>query len=196
MKSTLISQFIATLVLFLAIGCSQKTTEVSREEEEAKEKTIQATEAFPSLRFTAPVDLQHAGDGTGRLFVVEQAGIIKVFENTSSTSTASVFLDIKSKVTAGGERGLLGLAFHPDFKNNGWFYVNYTRGNPLTTVIARYQTNNPAGNQADPNSETILLTFSQRSTIITGAQCSLVKTGISTLVLVMAVAAATRATMP
>jgi glucose/arabinose dehydrogenase len=161
MKPTLVSQIIATLVLFLVIGCNDKTTEVTREEEEEKEKTIQATEAFPLLRFTAPVDIQQAADGTDRLFVVEQAGTIKVFENKSNTSTASVFLDIKSKVTAGGERGLLGLAFHPDFKNNGWFYVNYTKGSPLTTVIARYQSKNPAGNQADPNSETVLLTFGQ-----------------------------------
>jgi glucose/arabinose dehydrogenase len=158
MKQAFVSPLLSAVTLLIALSCSQTPKEVTREEEN---KTIQAADAFPSLRFTAPVDIQHAGDGSGRLFVVEQAGIIKVFENATSTQAASVFLDIKSKVTSGGERGLLGLAFHPEFKNNGLFFVNYTKGSPLTSVIARYKANSPAGNQADASSEAVLLTFSQ-----------------------------------
>jgi len=122
---------------------------------------FQLQNAFPNLTFSRPVDLQHPGDGTDRLFVVEQAGVIKVFDNNASTAVAPIFLDIRSRVNdSGNEEGLLGLAFHPDYKNNGYFYVNYTANPPRRTVIARYRvTNNPT--QADPNSEFILLTFAQ-----------------------------------
>ncbi|BDQ01594.1 PQQ-dependent sugar dehydrogenase [Ignavibacterium sp.] len=116
--------------------------------------------AFPNLTFTSPVDLQNSGDGTNRLFVVEQAGRIKVFPNNSSATTSKTFLDITDRVTSGGETGLLGLAFHPNYEANGYFYVNYTAPSPLRTVISRFQvTSNP--DSADKNSELILLTFNQ-----------------------------------
>ena len=72
--------------------------------------------AFPSLSFNDPVGIYHANDGTDRLFVVEQPGKIKVFDNDPSSTNAEVFLDITSIVDQGGgytEEGLLGLAFHP-----------------------------------------------------------------------------------
>ena len=58
--------------------------------------------------------------------MVERAGIIKVFQNDSEAASVATFLDIRDRVTAGGEMGLLGLAFHPDFLSNGLFFVNYT----------------------------------------------------------------------
>ena len=82
---------------------------------------FQVEPAFPNLSFTNPLDLQHPGDGTNRLFVVEQAGVIRVFENTPSVAVASTFLDIQGRITSGGERGLLGLAFDPAFATNGFF---------------------------------------------------------------------------
>jgi glucose/arabinose dehydrogenase len=122
---------------------------------------FQLQNAFPNLTFSRPVDLQHPGDGTDRLFVVEQAGVIRVFDNNAGATVAPIFLDIRSRVNdSGNEEGLLGLAFHPDYKNNGFFYVNYTANPPRRTVIARYRvTSNP--NQADPNSELIVLQFDQ-----------------------------------
>jgi hypothetical protein len=70
--------------------------------------------AFPKLSFTRPVDIQHAGDGSGRLFVVEQEGRILVFPDDPGAMTAGVFLDIRDRVNdEGNEEGLLGLAFHP-----------------------------------------------------------------------------------
>jgi glucose/arabinose dehydrogenase len=118
--------------------------------------------SFPNLSFSSPVFLTHAGDGTDRIFVVEQAGRIKVFPNSQASTTAKVFLDITDRVLSGGERGLLGLAFHPDFENNGYFYVNYTfstNGND-STKIARFQvTSNP--DSADKNSEFEILKFDQ-----------------------------------
>lgn len=70
-------------------------------------------EAFPNLTFQNPVDLQNPGDGTNRLFVLDQRGRIIVFQNSPAASASSVFLDITDRVRYGGEMGLLGLAFHP-----------------------------------------------------------------------------------
>jgi glucose/arabinose dehydrogenase len=123
---------------------------------------FQLQNAFPSLTFTRPVDLQHAGDGTDRLFVVEQAGVIKVFENRANVTTAHTFLDLKDRVNdTGNEEGLLGLAFHPAYKDNGYFYVNYTAISPRRTVIARYRVSAANPNKADSLSEQILLQFNQ-----------------------------------
>jgi glucose/arabinose dehydrogenase len=159
MKKLLTLSLLATLAVFES-GCSNTAKEIT-EIPETPGADLQALDAFPALRFSAPVEIKHAGDGSNRLFVVEQSGVIKVFENTESVQSAATFLDIKGKVTSGGERGLLGLAFHPDFKNNGYFYVNYTRGSPLTSVIARYKANSPSANTADASSEAVLLTFAQ-----------------------------------
>ncbi len=117
--------------------------------------------AFPNLKFNDPVELVNAADGSNRLFVVEQAGIIRSFDATTDAKSAALFLDITGKVKSGGEMGLLGLAFHPDFKTNGLFFVNYTRDNPRQSVIARYKVNDPANGVADPQSEKILLTYDQ-----------------------------------
>lgn len=116
--------------------------------------------AFPNLTFSNPLFLTHAGDNTNRIFVVEQDGIIKVFPNIQSNSNAKIFLDITDRVSSGGEMGLLGLTFHPDYQNNGYFYVNYTADNPLRTIVSRFQvTSNP--DSANKNSEFQILVFNQ-----------------------------------
>jgi len=108
--------------------------------------------------FTKPVQVTHARDGSQRLFVVEQTGWITIIQD--NTVLPDPFLDLSGKISSGGERGLLGLAFHPDFSSNGYFYVNYTRTSDGATVIARYTVStNP--NLADLNSGTTLLTISQ-----------------------------------
>jgi glucose/arabinose dehydrogenase len=118
--------------------------------------------AFPGLSFSRPVDLQDPGDDSGRLFVVEQAGVIRVFPNSPGASSADVFLDIHALVDdTGNEEGLLGLAFHPDFGNNGFFYVNYTASEPDRTVIARYRTDPRQPGRADPASAVEILSFEQ-----------------------------------
>jgi len=93
--------------------------------------------AFPNLTFNQP-DGVFNDNATDRLFVTEQAGAIHVFNNNQNITSSTVFLDISSRVLYGGEQGLLGLAFHPNFKQNGFFYVNYVADNPRRTVIARY----------------------------------------------------------
>ena len=84
-----------------------------------------------------------------------------VFQNDPETEQADVFLDIRGRVSYGGEEGLLGLAFHPDYENNGYFYVNYTAPNPLRTVIARFSVSLDNPNIANPNSEVVLLEIPQ-----------------------------------
>ena len=91
-------------------------------------------------RFSSPALLTHAGDGTCRTFVVERGGIIKVAPPGSTTY--SIFMNITTRVLSGGERGLLGLAFHPDFENNGYFFVNYTRQTDGATVVSRFKATN------------------------------------------------------
>ena len=84
-----------------------------------------------------PVCITNAGDN--RLFVVDQAGYIRIVDSDGIVRTLP-FLDIRDWVTFGGERGLLGLAFHPDYKTNGFFYVNYVGVSDITT-ISRFKVN-------------------------------------------------------
>jgi len=118
-------------------------------------------EAFPNLSFINALYLTHAGDGSNRIFVVEQSGRILVFDNSSSVSTTDTLLDITDRVSAGGEKGLLGLAFHPDYESNGYFYVNYTASGPQRTIISRFQVSATNPDSADKNSEFELFNFSQ-----------------------------------
>lgn len=124
--------------------------------------SYELTDAFPNLSFSKPVDLQHAGDNSGRLFVVEQQGTIRVFDNSSTAGSAALFLDIQDRVDdRGNEEGLLGLAFHPDFESNGYFYLNYTASNPARTVISRFEVSDQDPDLALESSETVILSFNQ-----------------------------------
>jgi glucose/arabinose dehydrogenase len=104
-----------------------------------------------------PVFVTHAGDGSGRLFVIEQGGRIRIVAN--GALAAAPFLDISSRVLAGGERGLLGLAFHPDYPRNGRYFVNYTRRPDGATVIAEYRVSADAG--VSGGDERVLLVIEQ-----------------------------------
>jgi glucose/arabinose dehydrogenase len=122
---------------------------------------IEIIRAFTNLDFDQPVDLQSPNDNSNRLFIVEQEGEIYVFENFDSNTTTTQFLDIRDKVIYDGERGLLGLAFHPNYENNGYFFINYTAPNPLRTVIAKYEVSTIDSNIADEQSEIIILEIDQ-----------------------------------
>jgi glucose/arabinose dehydrogenase len=104
-----------------------------------------------------PEGLVNAGDGSGRLFILEQGGLIRILK--SGALLPSPFLDLTQKVSCCGERGLLGLVFHPKYAENGFFYVDYTEkaNNRLYSVIARYSVSASDPNVADPNSELRLL---------------------------------------
>jgi glucose/arabinose dehydrogenase len=114
---------------------------------------------------TRPVLLRNAKDGSRRLFIVQQTGIIKVLQPGAATPTD--FINLSSKilvpVSTGDERGLLGLTFHPQFATNGKFYVNYTRAGDGATIVAEYKTTtgNGSSNQGDIATERILFTVPQ-----------------------------------
>ncbi len=110
----------------------------------------------PLSGFTAPVGIGHAGDGSGRLFVIEQGGRIRIVKSGVLLSTP--FLDIATRISSGGERGLLGLAFPPDYARKGYFYVNYT--NPAgDIVISRFRRSASNADVADAGSEQIIITI-------------------------------------
>jgi uncharacterized repeat protein (TIGR01451 family) len=109
--------------------------------------------------FIQPTQVTHAGDGSRRLFIVEQGGKIWIVKNGSVLPTP--FLDVTSLVICCGERGLLGLAFHPHYTANGYFYITYSRAGDGTTVIARYHVSSTDPDRADPTSAMVLLTIAQ-----------------------------------
>jgi glucose/arabinose dehydrogenase len=111
--------------------------------------------------FDRPVNIKNAGDD--RLFVVEQEGLVQIL-NANGTVNNTPFLDIQSLVIniggIGDERGLLGLAFHPQYSTNGFFYVNYIN-NSGDTVVSRFSVSNANNDIANANSELIILIISQ-----------------------------------
>jgi glucose/arabinose dehydrogenase len=119
--------------------------------------------AFPNLTFNRTTEMIPANDGTNRIFVVTQNGIIYVFQNSPSVSTAKVFLDISDRVTQNGsETGLLGLAFHPGYTNNRYFFVDYTTSAlPLRSIVSRFTTSPTNPDSALKSSEYNILTLNQ-----------------------------------
>jgi glucose/arabinose dehydrogenase len=126
--------------------------------------------ALSSLASAAPVNLRsvveglerpvaaaHAGDGSGRLFIVQQGGEILIFDGTKLLPDP--FLDLSSSVSSGSEQGLLGLAFHPNYENNGFFYVNYTDVSGDTQIVRFTVSADP--NVANPGSAVTLLSVDQ-----------------------------------
>jgi glucose/arabinose dehydrogenase len=106
--------------------------------------------------FEAPLFVTHAGDGSRTLFVIEQVGRIRIV--AGGRPAPQPFLDISDRITSGGEQGLLGLAFHPDYSDNGLFFVNYT-DEAGDTIVSRFE--RASATEADPSSETILFRIGQ-----------------------------------
>jgi glucose/arabinose dehydrogenase len=107
-----------------------------------------------ATNLTSPLYVTHAPGDFERLFILEQPGRIKILD--FDTGDVTVFLDIDSRASLGFERGLLGLAFHPDYQNNGFFYVNYT-DNSGETRVSRFSVDPSNPDLGDPNSEVIIL---------------------------------------
>lgn len=133
--------------------------------------------AFPDLEWTGwapeteaglpnslrPILLTHAGDGSNRVFVPDQRGVIHSFPNDNAAKKTTVFLDISDRVRyrdKQNEEGLLGLAFHPKFKTNGEFFVFYTDvKSEMTNVVSRFRVSKKDPNKADPASEEVIIRF-------------------------------------
>jgi len=122
---------------------------------------LEKERAFPNLTFKRPLEVTFAGDGSDRLFVVEQQGTIRVFENRDDVKEAELFLDLRDvTLRKGNEEGLLGLAFHPQYQENGQFFVYYSTP-PRTSVVSRFTVSSENPNQADRQSEEVLFKLKQ-----------------------------------
>ena len=143
---------------------------------ESKNEFVGVERVYSNLRFERPVYLTGAGDDSGRIFVVEQDGVVRVFnqaqgEDTAAVKNSQVFLDISDKVNRrGNEEGLFGFAFHPNFAENGQFFVHYSlktdeirnrRPKPADNIVARYTVSQDDPNRADRDSEQVILTLPQ-----------------------------------
>jgi glucose/arabinose dehydrogenase len=113
-----------------------------------------------------PLHITHAGDGSGRLFIIEQKGLIQIFQNGQLSDVP--FLDIQDLVKYGGEQGLLCMVFPPGYSAKGYFYVNYTRSPDGRSVVSRFFLID--ADRADEASEEVLLTVDQPYTNHNGGQ--------------------------
>jgi glucose/arabinose dehydrogenase len=173
----------APIALLLLVACSSSETGTAATPRTPLPRTSENTEGSPSPEpssralpssfdpgsvsleldefatgLTGPIAVTHAGDRTGRVFVAEQGGRIVSFDERGRNAT--VYLDLSSLTVPGGEQGLLGLTFHPDFRNNGRLFVNYTDSDG-DTVIAEYRAADPSATSADPGSARVLMTVEQ-----------------------------------
>src|SRR5690606_7098828 len=126
-------------------------------------QSVTLADPFPDLLLPPILELMDAGDGTNLLYFASRYGRVGVFENRADVSQWRLFLGISNRVSTDGEGGLLGLAFDPDYAQNGYFYVYYTttQNGPFTSRVSRFTrvaTNPPA---ADPDSEVVLLEVEQ-----------------------------------
>ena len=120
------------------------------------------------IRPLRPLILTHAGDGTNRIFVATQSGMLHVFPNDQEAKLARMFLDLRPRVsdwardTNINEEGLLGLAFHPQYKENGQFFVYYSsREESQTSIVSRFHVSANDPDRADPDSELVLMKIPQ-----------------------------------
>ncbi len=147
--------FCGLAFLSLACGFSQEASPI--------EPSIELERAFPEQKFDTPLFMTDAGDGSGRLFVIEKRGTVLFFDSKNPEKPSQVFLDISEKVSLrGNEEGLLGIAFHPKYKENGFFYLHYSSSvENKTGILARFQVSAENPSKANPDSEMVLLTQAQ-----------------------------------
>ena len=145
---------LSLIVIFSNINCRNND---DQKKEIMVEPKVQIKMAPFASGLSNPVSITNAGDS--RLFVVDQEGYIRIVDPTGKVNPQP-FLDIRERVNFGGERGLLGLTFHPDYLSNGYFYVNYV-GKGDITHISRFKVSPSNAQMADPGSELILLTQAQ-----------------------------------
>ena len=125
-------------------------------------RAMQVERTFPNLTFQRLTNLVQPDDGQDHIFVTEQPGRVRVFPNDQQASEAQIFLDIRNRVSeVDNEEGLLGLAFDPNYKSNGYFYVYYSAANPRRSVVSRFSVSGNDPNVADPDSEFIIMEIPQ-----------------------------------
>lgn len=147
MRPGLPTTFLALLAVSSALSAAEPETRLPR---------LSTRVAFPNLRFDRPVAMAYPDDGTNRLFVVEQhQARISSFINDRNVRKRRLFLQLPDPIHRGNEEGLLGLAFHPKFKQNHQFFVYYSAndGGKRYSVVSRFRTSRADARRADPRSE-------------------------------------------
>lgn len=161
---------LATLAFALTLPCAAsneepaKTVTIRREIPigDGEIPSVSLEPMFRALSWQRPVQITHAGDGTDRLFVLEQRGEIFVLENRPDVEVRQEFLNIRDRVYIGhNEEGLLSLAFHPDYEDNGRFFVWYSASEPRRTKLSEFRVSTDDPNRADPDSEKVILEVDQ-----------------------------------
>lgn len=125
--------------------------------------------AFPNVSFSRPVGIYSPNDGSEKLFILEKGVTIQIIENNKNVSSKHLFLDITDQISDVGEQGLLGLAFHPNFTENNYFYVDYTDING-DTIVSRFTLNSTDKSIANKTSEYIILIVDQPANNHNGGQ--------------------------
>ena len=153
--------FRAFLVILLGFGFVSAV--VAADGVDTSPLPLKTVRSFPKLKPRRPVAIMHAGDGSNRLFFVSEYGQLLFIQNDQGASETKTFLDIEPKVDyedKENEEGLLGLAFHPKFKENGQFFVHYTaKEPPHMAVISRFNISKVDPNKADPSTEDVILKY-------------------------------------
>ncbi len=153
MRSLTMKSFALVAMLLVTLSASAADLGVSIES------------AFPNLRIARPIVVTHAGDGSNRIFVASQLGSVHVFEKNSEAEEATLFFDHEEHVTykdKENEEGLLGFAMHPNYKENGEFFLFYTTADAEhTSVISRFRVSKDDPNKSDPTYEEELLRIPQ-----------------------------------
>lgn len=150
---------VVTVCLLIALAISPAGSAVAATPQVSFPPNLILTPVLSGL--DQPLFATHAGDGSGRLFIVQRGGQILIWDGTTLNSTP--FLDVSSIIkTDGGEQGLLGLAFDPNYASNGYFYIVYTNQSTIgDDVLARYKVSSGDPNVADFSSGEILLTIAE-----------------------------------
>ena len=144
-------------------ACPEKPVKHSGQDRIAATEELWSVErVFPHLDFWQLTNLAQPKDDSDGLFVTEQGGLVRLFPNRADASNAMVFLDISDRVKSGhNEEGLLGIAFDPAYKDNGFFYLHYSASDPRRSVISRFSVQGSELGLADPESELVILEVPQ-----------------------------------
>ena len=125
-------------------------------------QAMQTERVFPNMTFQGLTNIAQPNDGRDLIFVTEQPGLIYVFPNDQGATDARTFLDLSETVSQSFyEEGLLGLAFSPDYENDGYFYVYYSADSPKRSVVSRFSVSSGDPEIADPDSEFVIIEIAQ-----------------------------------
>lgn len=140
------------LTVFFSLLFLSTTSEV-----QAQSDIAEFEQVYQNIEFDFPIGIRFPDDATNRVYIAERAGIVKVLENDPDVEEASIFLDITERFDTSPPGDLLAIEFHPDYAENGYFFVKYTLQNPAREVLARFSRSEDDPFAADQDSEAILL---------------------------------------